>query len=101
MGTSTDIIMVEKWGDVATSPEEGTTSMEVLPATRAAGEPPRPRRILMTRLDVTGALAARVGRRHGKVCGGRHRLVILWKSVSDYLSEIFWYPPAYYVIGID
>ena len=61
LGTSTGIIMVEKWGDVATSPEEGTTSMEVLPATRAAGEPPRPRRILMTRLDVTGALAARVG----------------------------------------
>ena len=45
MGTSTGIIMVEKWGDVATSPEEGTTSMEVLPATRAAGEPPRPRMI--------------------------------------------------------
>ena len=101
MGTSTGIIMVEKSGDVATSAEEGTTSMEVLPATRATGEPPRPRRILMTRLDVTGALAARVGRRHGTVCGGRHRLVILWKSVSDYLSEIFWYPPAYYVIGID
>lgn len=61
MGTSTGIIMVEKWGDVATSPEEGTPSMEVLTATRAAGEPPRPRRILMTRFAVTGALAVRVG----------------------------------------
>ena len=61
MGTSTGIIMVEKWGDVATSPEEGTTSMEVLPATRAAGEPPRPRN---DEVRLTGALAARVGRRH-------------------------------------
>jgi hypothetical protein len=58
--------------------------MEVFTAMRAAGKPPRPRSILMTRLDAMGALAARIGRRHGKVCDGRHLVMILWKSVSDY-----------------
>ena len=45
--------------------------MEVVTATTAAGEPPRPRRVLMTRSGAMGALAARVGWRHGKICSGR------------------------------
>jgi hypothetical protein len=47
--------------------------MEVFTATTAAGEPPRPRRVLMTRSGAMGALAARVGWRHGKICSGRDR----------------------------
>ena len=35
------------------------------------------------RLDVTRALAARVGRRHGKVCDGRHRPCMDWGEVSE------------------
>ena len=67
MGTSTGMIMVKKWGDSASSSEGGTTPMEVFTVTTAAGEPPWPRRILMTRFDATGALAKRVGRRLGSL----------------------------------
>jgi hypothetical protein len=69
--TSPGTIMVKSWGDFASSSEGGTTPMEVFTATTAAGEPPRPRRVLMTRSGAMGALAARVGWRHGKICSGR------------------------------
>ena len=61
MGTRTGIIVVKKWGDFASSSEGGTTTMEVFPATTAASEPPRPRRILMARFGAMGALAATIG----------------------------------------
>ena len=77
MGTSTGTIMVKKWGDSSASSSEGGTTpvMEVFTVTTAAGDPPRPRRILLTRFDATGALAKRVGRRFGSLGpgGGSHR----------------------------
>jgi hypothetical protein len=57
LGTSTGIIMVKKWGDFASRKRGGTAPMEVFPVTTAAGEQPRPRRMLMTRFGAIGALA--------------------------------------------
>ena len=57
MGTSTGIIMVKKWGDFASRKRGGTAPMEVFPVTTAAGERPRPRRMLITRFGAIGALA--------------------------------------------
>ena len=56
MGTSTGIIMVKKWGDFASCQRGGMAPMEVFPVTTAAGEPPRSRRMLMTRFGAIGAL---------------------------------------------
>ena len=56
MGTSTGIIMVKKWGDFASRQRGGTAPMEVFPVTTAAGEPPRSRRMLITRFGAIGAL---------------------------------------------
>jgi hypothetical protein len=52
--TSPGTIMVKSWGDFASSSEGGTTPMEVFTATTAAGEPPRPRRILITTFGAIG-----------------------------------------------
>jgi hypothetical protein len=57
LGTSTGIIMVKKWGDFASRQRGGTAPMEVFPVTTAAGERPRPRRMLMMRFGAIGALA--------------------------------------------
>lgn len=67
MGTSTDIIIVEKSGDFSLSAEEGTSPMEVFPATRAADEPPRQRTMLMMRLGAMVADEGVVGTRSGEV----------------------------------
>ena len=45
----------------------GTTPMEVLPVTTAAGKPPQPRRIPIMRFDAMGACVERVGRRLGSL----------------------------------